>query len=497
MSTTRLLARKLGQWVETEAGAGNLSRRNLLLGGSLLASLWSTRAQAAPRPSPSRWLVNRLTMGYTEAEHLLADSLGYYGYLEYHLNYTAIDDSALQARISPYFYLNMPSYVLLHAPAPIVSNQLIDATILRAVYSKRQLFERMVEFWTDHFNIDINTVLNIWLKLPDDRDVIRPNALGMYPNLLTASAQSASMMQYLGNYISITGNPNENYARELLELHNLGVDGGYTQQDVQEVARCLTGWGVSDSDPNEGAFTYRPTWHDNGPKVVLGYNIPAGGGFNDGLIVLDILVNHPSTAKFIAKKLCKRFYSYSPPQSLIDSVAATFTATGGDIKAMLRTLFTSIDPATAPLKFKRPFHYFVSALRALNANIPSQPAAGGSAIRYRLSENGHEPFHWPTPDGYHDSLEVWGASLLPRWNFAAGLMHDEITGVTVDVNVFLGGATTADTIMDRINQAFFGGAMAAAEITRIRDYLLPDVPPFERIREAIGLAISSPGFQWY
>jgi uncharacterized protein (DUF1800 family) len=215
------------------------------------------------------------------------------------------------------------------------------------------------------------------------------------------------------------------------------------------------------------------------------------------MIVLDILVNHPSAAKFIAKKLCRRFYGYSVPQSLIDSVAATFTATGGDIKAMLRTLFSSIDPMTAPVKFKRPFHYIISALRALNAEIPSQPYQTSSAVRVQLASNGHEPFHWLTPDGFPDSLEAWGAALLPRWNYAAGLMSDQLPGVTVDVNALLAGATTADAIMNRLDQLVFGGAMPPADKTRIRDYLLPDSPWYEKIREAIGLVISSPGFQWY
>ena len=497
MNTANLLGRRIGQWLTDDGAAEVLSRRNLLLGGSVLAGLSSATSHAAPRPSPSRWLVNRLTFGYTQAEHLLADSLGYHGYLEYHLNHTAINDSDVESRLANYTYLYWPAWALLTAGAPQVSNSLIDATILRGVYSKRQLFERMVEFWSDHFSIDMMTAQNIWLKLADDRDVIRPHALGMFPDLLAASAQSAAMMQYLGNDISIAGNPNENYARELMELHTMGVDGGYTQQDVQEVARCLTGWGVSDSSPNQGSFVFRSAWHDNTPKTVLGYTIPAGGWFNDGLIVLDILVNHPSTARFISKKLCRRFYGYDVPQTLIDSVAATFTATGGDIKAMLRTLFNSIDPATAPIKFKRPFHFIVSALRALNAQVPSQPTATSSPIRTRLAQNGHEPFHWLTPDGFPDSLEAWGGALLPRWNFAIGLMWDQLAGVSVDVNALLAGAVTADTIAARLDQVVFGGAMPAADKTRIRDYLLPNNPYFEQIREAIGLTISSPGFQWY
>jgi hypothetical protein len=146
---------------------------------------------------------------------------------------------------------------------------------------------------------------------------------------------------------------------------------------------------------------------------------------------------------------------------------------------------------------KRPFHYIVSALRALNAEIASDPTANGSSVRNRLSDNGHEPFHWFTPDGYPDALEAWGEALLPRWNFAAWLMSDSPYGVTVDVNAFLGGATTADAIMARIDQVVFAGLMPVADKTRIRDYLLPDPPWSGRVNEGIALAISAPGFQWY
>lgn len=500
MSLLRALATRIGNLPETDKGEELLSRRRILFGGAMLAALGESTVRAAPAAGVNRWLVHRLTMGWTPQEQLLADTYGYYGYLDYHLNYQAIDDSAMQTRLQPYFALNLTPFVLHVFHASVITNQLIQTTLLRSVYSKRQLYERMVEFWSDHLNMDITKADLPWYKLADDRDVIRPNALGNFKDLIVASAKSPAMMQYLDNASSYAGNPNENYARELMELHTMGVSGGYTQQDVVEVARCFTGWTVDDTEtPTKGTFIYRSEWHDTGSKSVLGQTIPANGpmnGMSDALTVIDILCAQSSTANFIATKLCKRFYGYDPPASLINSVAATFTATNGDIKSMLRTFFNNVDPLTVPLKIKRPYHLFVSGLRASGAEITGDPNALTSDIRIILSSAGHEPFFWGPPDGYPDSL-VWAGLVLPRWNFAAELMNGDLDGVTVDIDAFLAGASTADQIASRINAMMFGGTMPPAEENRIRDYLLPDLPSVQKKREAVGLAIAAPSYQWY
>ncbi len=475
----------------------SLSRRKVLMGGSLLASLWAALRAPAGGPSPGslHWLVQRLTMGLTPAELALAESLGYDAYIEHHLNYAAIDDTALDTRLASYPTLTMTAAQTIDLPEGQVINQLIEATILRSVLSGRQLFERMVEFWTDHFNIDITAVGEPGVKTVDDRDVIRANALGAFPALLSASAHSPAMLIYLDNVSSVVGNPNENYARELMELHSLGVDGGYTQQDVQEVARCFTGWGTyRGTDPNlRLTFQYRASAHDNGQKVVLGNIIPAGGGMNDGLMVLDILANHPSTAAFISRKLCERFWGENPPQSLVGNVAATYTSTGGDIKEMLRTLLHDPEVANSPPKYKRPYHLFMSALRVTAATINTS-----SGLRSNLTAAGHLPFYWGPPDGYPDTLDKWVGLILPRWNFGASAGINAVSGLSFDVNVFLTGvANTAQAIADHIDTAMFGGQMPAADKTRVRDYLLPDPPTLTRKRDAVGLAIGSPGFQWY
>lgn len=476
------------------------SRRDLLVGaGALLSALWAgaQKAQAGTPLSNARWLANRISYGPTEAEYALADQLGYEGYLEYQLNHTAIDDSALDTRLAAYATLTMDPYeILAISNGAQVRNELTEVTILRAVFSKRQLFERMVEFWTDHFNIDITKGLDEFFKTIDDRDVVRANALGSFPALLSASAHSPAMLYYLDNDTSVAGNPNENYARELFELHTLSVTGGYTQNDVIELARCLTGWtfwGVNVNPPEiRGTFRFNAARHDNTAKVVLGQTIPAGGGQNDGETVLAMLASHPSTAQFIASKLCKRFYGDEPPASLVDTVAGAYTSTNGDIKAMLRALFLNIDPQTAPPKFKRPFHLMMGALRQSLATVSTT-----SALRNQLSLGGQLPFRWSPPDGYPDTLGAWLGLILPRWNFGASLMNSNISGSSVNIATLLAGATTATAVADRIDSLFFGSGMPAAEKSRIQQYLLPDPPSDARKREAIGLAIAAPGYQWH
>ena len=438
-------------------------------------------------------LVRRLTMGLTPAELTLAYQLGYDGYLEYHLNHTAIDDSALQPRLAPLATLGLTYSQLVNYPASQVINELIEAAIVRAVYSRRQFYERMVEFWTDHFNIDINNNNNRYSKTVDDREVIRPNALGSFPALLSASAHSPAMLYYLDNQVSIAGNPNENYARELLELHTLGVDGGYTQDDVEAVARCFTGWGINNvQGAFLGTFLYSNNRHDQGQKTVLGNIIPENGGMQDGLTVLSILADHPNTARFVSKKLCRWLLGENTPTSIVTDVAATYTATAGDIKAMIRTALRPNNLSDAAPRYKRPFHHFVSVLRTCNANITST-----TRVRNDLSNAGHRPFTWPTPDGYPDSTSHWIGLITPRWNFAANAPDARLTGVSVDVPAFFSGATTAAQMAERLNQSVFAGEMDPFDKQRITDFLLPDPPSSQRQREAIGLAMSSPDFQWY
>ncbi len=221
--------------------------------------------------------------------------------------------------------------------------------MLRAVYSNRQLEEQLDDFWFNHFNVFADKGADRYLVTEYERDAIRPHVLGKFRDLLEATAKSPAMLFYLDNWQSVGPNApqprgqgnkakrglNENYGRELMELHTLGVDGGYTQKDVTEVARCFTGWTINQPQRG-GKFVFNPRLHDNGEKVVLGVTIPAGGGESDGEKVLDILAHHPATAHFISKKLAMRFVADDPPAALVDRMAETFLKTDGDIRQVMR-----------------------------------------------------------------------------------------------------------------------------------------------------------------
>jgi len=248
--------------------------------------------------------------------------------------------------------------------------------------------------------------------------------------------QSAALRKYPaanGKPARTTGGVNENYARELMELHTLGVDGGYTQKDVQEVARCFTGWTIR--KPNdEGLAFFNTATHDTGEKLVLGQKIPAGGGVGDGEMVLDILARHPSTARFIATKLARRFISDDPPQAVVDRAAAVFLKTDGSITDTLRTILTSpefMSRGTYRAKTRSHFEYVAAALRALNAETDAD-----RPLLDWISLMGQSSFGRPTPDGYPDRAEQWlsTGTLLVRLNFANALVTNRIKGTQVDLN---------------------------------------------------------------
>src|ERR1041384_728327 len=411
-------------------------------------------------------------------------------------------------------------------PAAFLTGELQMSRILRAVYSERQLQEVLVDFWTNHFNVFAGKGADRWLLTSYDRDTIRPHTLGKFYDLLLADAQSPAMLFYLDNFqsvspdaqpprqgrgadrlqqlmrerpITMVNNPqqqrpqqqqqrrgiNENYARELMELHTLGVDGGYSQKDVQEVARCFTGWtiiaprgaaaaaqAVLNGPAGEmlrtraGTFVFRPGVHDNGEKVVLGHKIPAGGGMKDGLMVLDILAHHPSTAKFIAMKLVRNFVSDEPPPALVDRVAQTYMKTDGDIREMLRTIFSSSEFNSSiayRAKVKQPFELAVSAVRTLGADTN-----GGPQFHQWIARMGQPLYGFQTPNGYADTADHWvnTGALLERMNFALALVSNRIPGTRVDLAKLVGDAKSGTTVdkeklLDRFVTTLVGGEISA------------------------------------
>lgn len=440
-------------------------------------------------------LVKRTTQGATPSEISLASSLGYYGYLEHQLAPELIDDSVLGAKLLAYPRLTMTFADLYQANEHYyVMRDLASVKVLRSIYSRRQLFERMVEFWTDHFNMDVNLAFGGYFKVVDDREVIRPNALGNFPDFLRAIVISPSMLAYLTNTLNSAGHPNENFAREMLELHTMGVGSGYTQNDVQEVARCFTGWTITPTNlPGTGGlFHFNAKDHDDNDKMVLGTLIPGGGGMQDVYTVVNILSEHPATARFIATKLCKWFLQEQPTASVIDSVAATYTRTRGDIKAMIRTILTPNALYAAAPKYKRPFHLVTSGFRLLESEISDT-----YFILFALEHAGHMPYQWGSPDGYPDRVTYWGGNHIARWNFCTALGENQLLGIQTDASRLFIGLTTADEVVNRISRDVFQGEMNLNDWTLARDFLAVD--PLNPVRRGatVGLVMSMQGFQWY
>jgi len=328
-----------------------------------------------------------------------------------------------------------------------VVRQLNQAELLRAVYGKWQLKERMAAFWADHFNVYSQKDLAAFGLGNYERTIVRKHALGTFPELLQAIAHSPVMLAYLDNQANVSGVANENYARELMELHTLGVHGGYTQKDVQEVARCFTGWTIEERMfHHKGTFRFDPDKHDKGEKRVLGHRIPAGGGQEDAETVLNIVANHPSTANFIAGKLCRHFLGDSD-HPMKAELASTYLRSGGDIKAMVRPLFLSAALLEGPPIARRPIDYVAGALRATGADSDCGPG-----VQEHLEKMGQTLYAWPMPDGYPDRANAWTGSLLARWNFALALAHDKIGGTSIDLDELVkrSGSPTADVALNAV-----------------------------------------------
>lgn len=454
---------------------------------------WSVAADVDPGIVLSK-LVSRLTLGPTPAERTLASQLGYKGYLDYHLNYTAIDDTATNLKLALYTTLSMTPFQLYTESSAAIIDELTYAKFIRSVHSTRQFFERAVDFWTDHFNIDASKGDCAFLKTVDDASVIRANALGKFPDLLDASAHSPAMLIYLDNYVSTKFKPNENYARELLELHTMGVDGGYTQADVENIARCFTGWGIHTRAATPalmGTFKFDASDHDTTQKTVLGNIIPAGGGVEDGLTVLRILSEHPSTAKFIAGKMVRWLLGDGAPARIVNDVASVYTSTGGDLKAMIRATLKPSYLYAAPLRYKRPYHAYVSAVRAL-----SETFDGPWTFKQWLTAAGHVPFRWVTPDGYPDTVDYWGGLVLERWNFAASFGEGQISGLRWILDTVFPDRSP-EGVTARLDELVFGGEMPVADRSAIVAYLQQSPRAIELIRDAVGLTLGCPSFQWY
>jgi len=446
--------------------------------------------------------------------------------------------------------------------------QLEQAKLVRAIDSQRQLQEVLVDFWGNHFNIDVKKGPDSIYKVIDDRDVIRPHIWGKFRDLLEASARSPAMLYYLDNVsstashtvtveeqqkaeqaraqllqtgVSPVGLPplpvageklsglNENYARELMELHTLGVDGGYSQQDVEEVARCFTGWTITRG--GTGAFAFHKKSHDDDAKVVLGHPIPAGGGIQDGETVLDILASQPSCARFISRELCQRFVADDPPSALVERIAGVFTSSGGDLRAVTEAILNSpefLSPVTYGNKIKSPFEFAVSAVRASASTlVPKQappfdnivPAmeAGGvlehgdaadrltrsprQSLNWHIVELGQPLFACTPPTGYKEVSGAWMSpgSFIERLNFAVDLAAQRISDVSFDSSKILTGTDLdkPDAVLDRCVAVLLQNKVTESTRKVLKQATLaaPGDSQADQAARLTALIIGSPEFQ--
>lgn len=453
-------------------------------------------------------LINRITFGPRPGLVAAVREQGITAYLDQQLNPSAIDDAATEVRLSAFPTLTQSIAEMLAADVkPGQAVIALDiATIIRAIYSERQLLEVMVGFWSDHFSIYHLKQGCTLLKTVDDREVIHKYALGTFRQLLGASASSPAMLVYLDNAESRKEHPNENYARELLELHTMGVRSGYTEMDVKEIARCFTGWtGRGRNQQQPGTFVFRAAWHDDGEKTVLGQTIPAGGGRADGERVLDILAAHPATATFIATKLCRRFISDQPDPAVVEAVAKAFRDSQGDIPTVLRALFSLPAFFQAPPKFKRPFEYFVGIARALDLE---PRAALKPGLLEPLKMMGHLPFDWAAPNGYPDIGAYWQSNMLLRWNVALAAAYGGLPGLRTDLGKLastlgLSLSESPKAIVNSVGSYLLGRPLTDLELETLWQFGLKQgglqsvTPESAKIlTDIIGLIIASPAYQY-
>lgn len=501
-----------------------------------------------PPPLPPLRVIalNRMAFGPRPDDWAAYDALGsdetarFAAYVTQQLNPAAIDDSACTARITAQGFTTLTKSLPQLWADHRVSDYSVrrrpfeearSATWIRALFSRRQLFELLVDFWHNHFNVygyhyDVLPVFTHY-----DRDVIRAHALGNFRTMLEAVATSTAMLYYLDNVYSSNAGPNENYARELFELHTLGAasylgslpqaqvpgfpanPSGYVDNDVYEAARAFTGWRVRNSSSdaaigNTGEFFTHAPWHDRFQKTVLGRYLPNDRpALDDGRAVLDAVAAHPATARHLCTKLCRRFISDNPPQSVVDAAVATWTANSGaadQIKRVVQTILTSPEfAATWGEKVKRPFEVAAGALRAMQATwVPDND------FYWTYGQLGQRLFEWGPPNGYPDRHEAWTGTnvMLNRWNFVNAVVNGWVTGTTVDLRSQMpGSVVTPNAITDWWLQRIMGRSINAEDRARMVDFLaqgrnadypLPTEQLTERLPHLVALILMCPDFQW-
>ncbi|MGB0385086.1 MAG: DUF1800 domain-containing protein [Ardenticatenaceae bacterium] len=479
--------------------------------------------------------------GELEAFRALGDSdeARLQGYVEQQLNPQAIDDSEFETRLTALGLTTLTKTRAQLWADHVTANpewsvriqpvrETTQAAFLRGVYSRRQLVEVLADFWHNHFSV---YGWGYWIGpvfVDYDRDVIRAHMFGNFREMLEAVATHPAMLYYLDNHSSSDGGPNENYTRELFELHTLGAEHylgvmaqkevptdenglpiGYVDNDIYEATRCFTGWRVASGDDtsNDGSFYYREDWHDRFQKLVLGQFIPNDQeAMKDGRDVLDLLAAHPGTGRHIARKLCRRFISDTPPERIVEEAAAVFTANvnaSDQLTQVVRTILLSPEfSSTWGEKIKRPFELFCSVLRATDATYTPTDSM------WWYDQTGHELFSWPAPNGYPDFKEDWSSTMpmLQRWRMINRIING-VDGIQLDILNRSPSSGSANELTDLWTNHILGRPMSEANRTEIVYFMadgrggdipfdLTDEEHSERLRHMVGLILLSPDFQW-
>lgn len=493
------------------------SRRDFLklagtaLAGSAMTAGWAQAIAAAQgsvpggsTPDPALHLLNRVTYGPRPEDVENIRQMGTDAWLEAQLAPETIDDPAGDEIMRQLPILSMDRRAV-HSLGfdGRVHLAVTQGMIMRAVYSERQLHERMVEFWTDHFNVPAEELAHDLVIM--HRDVIRRHALGRFRDLVLGTAQSPAMLTYLDQAFSSREHPNENYARELMELHTLGVAGGYTEADVQAAARALTGWTIQNGTAT--GFYFDPEMHDTDPKTVLGHELPADRGIEDGLHLISLLVNHPSTAHFVCRKLCVRFVSDTPPDSLIESSARVWRETSGEIVPVLRHILTSPEfYASAGQKLRRPLDFFIGVLRVTGTRYLNE-----WLMHEHLADLAQPPYGWNPPNGYPDVAGAWLSSsgLLARWNIAMSLTHnawsEPDSGMVARLDRLIDSPSTAGELVAQAARRVFGTTPPPDALAPFIAFVSDGAGDSQPVTPAMlssklgtlfGLLFASPQYQW-
>ena len=523
-------------------------------GAAPAATHGQTRAPEDTERAAVTHLLERATFGARATDLDIALAMGADRWLERQLRPERIDDSALEGRLEAYPAASMTQSELVESyPPPRVlrekfgnpdsltasqrrevrmmspgriARDLVGAKLARAVYSERQLEEVMVDFWFNHFNVFFAKGADRWLVADYERTAIRPHVFGTFEDLLGATARHPAMLFYLDNWRNLVPDSmnagaagrarrrppadgrqrgyNENYARELLELHTLGVNGGYTQEDVVAVARALTGWTITRPDAaresGEVRFRFVPQLHDPGPKTVLGTELPGGRGMEDGLAVLRLLAHHPATADHVARKLVERFVADDPPPEAVERIATVFRATGGDLREVTRAVFQDPefrDPSNFGVKIRSPFELVAASLRVSGADVRSP-----GALVQQLREFGHMPYLADVPTGYPETSEEWvnGGAMLQRMNYGLALAAGQVRGVRVgrageDRKREVEPSGNAEIVAALAGELLPGRDTRELVNVILDDLEREDLSGIGAARRAGGLLIGSPEFQ--